>query len=299
MNCVLKHPAVTAVSIVALAAALNLAATHSAAQENLSQPVRPQFDVASVRPAAPDHAVPPMLREAMRNRGRPGEIAMTGSDRVRLQNSTLLDLIAAAYRVRTTQVSGPAWLSDQAFDIEAKVPDGTPKEELNAMLQSLLEERFGLKVHRATQTGPGYALVVGKDGPKLKSTAPPPAPDPALTDEERQAQLQQKMQAGMAAQKQRMQEQLAAVGPFSTQSWPSITTEELAAQLVRFAGAPVVDETGLTGEYKVTLDTWSNPDVPGGTIFDAVEKLGLKLEPRKLTVETVVVDQVSKTPTAN
>jgi uncharacterized protein (TIGR03435 family) len=68
---------------------------------------------------------------------------------------------------------------------------------------------------------------------------------------------------------------------------------------VRFAGAPVVDETGLTGEYKVTIDTWSNPDVPGGTIFDAVEKLGLKLEPRKLTVETVVVDQASKTPTAN
>ena len=47
------------------------------------------------------------------------------------------------------------------------------------------------------------------------------------------------------------------------------------------------------------LDTWSNPDVPGGTIFDAVEKLGLKLEPRKVTIETVVVDQVSKTPTAN
>jgi uncharacterized protein (TIGR03435 family) len=75
--------------------------------------------------------------------------------------------------------------------------------------------------------------------------------------------------------------------------------EELSAQLVRFVGAPVIDETGLTGEYKVNIDTWSNPDVPGGTIFDAVEKLGLKLEPRKVTVETVVVDQVSKTPTAN
>jgi len=140
---------------------------------------------------------------------------------------------------------------------------------------------------------------VGKDGPKLKPAEPPPSPVEGLTDEERKAQLQQKMQAGMAAQKERRQEQLAAVGPSSNVGWSSITMEELAAQLVRFAGAPVIDETGLTGKYKVTLDTWSNPDVPGGTIFDAVEKLGLKLEPRKVTIETVVVDQVSKTPTAN
>lgn len=68
---------------------------------------------------------------------------------------------------------------------------------------------------------------------------------------------------------------------------------------MRFAEAPVVDETGLTGNYSVSIQTSTNPDVPGGTIFDAVEKLGLKLEPRKVTVETVVIDQVSKTPTAN
>ena len=277
-------------------AAIALICTTSPAQ---TPPARPQFEVASVKPAAPGSALPPMLREVMRNQGRPGEIAMTGSDRVRLKNSTLLDLIATAFSVRATQVSGPAWLSDQAFDIEAKVPEGTPKEELNAMLQSLLEERFGLKVHRGTQTGQGFALTVDKNGPKLKPAKPPTAPVEGLTDEEQKAQLQQKMQADMAATKERTHEQLAAVGPFNTVGWSSITTEELAAQLVRFAGAPVVDETGLTGEYKVTIDTWSNPDVPGGTIFDAVEKLGLKLEPRKVTVETVVVDRVSKMPTPN
>ncbi len=261
-------------------------------------PTKPQFEVASVKPSAPGSALPPMLRAVMRNNGRPGEIPMAGPDRVRLQNWPLLDLIAAAYRVRATQVSGPAWLSDQAFDIEA-VPDGTPKEQLNAILQSLLEERFGLKVHRDTKTGQGFALVVGKDGPKLKPAGPPPAPVEGLTDEEQKTQPQQKMQADMAAQQKRTKEQLAAVGPFNNVGWSSITMEELAAQLVRFAGAPVIDQTGLTGEYKVTIDTWSNPDVPGGTIFDAVEKLGLKLESRKVTVETVVVDQVSKTPTAN
>ncbi len=265
-------------------------------------PAKPQFEVASVRPMADNGSndrTSLLLREVMRNQRQPGLIPMTGPDRVHLENWALLDMIAAAYGVRTTQVSGPAWLSDQCFDVEAKVPDGTPKEELNVMLQSLLEDRFGLIVHRSTQTVPGYALVVGKDGPKLKPAAPPPAPAPGLTGEERMAQMKQKMQADMAASKERITERAREVGPFNTQSWDSITTEELAAQLVRSAGAPVVDETGLTGQYKVTIETWQNADDPGGTVFDAVEKLGLKLESRKVTVETVVVDRVSRMPTAN
>jgi uncharacterized protein (TIGR03435 family) len=199
-------------------------------------------------------------------------------------------------------VSGPAWLSDQSFDIEAKVPDGAPKEELNAMLQSLLEERFGLKVHRDPQTKQGFALVVGKNGPKLKPAEPPPAPEPGLTEEEQKAKQRQQAQANMAAMMKRMQENRengVSLGGQSSANFPSVTTEELASGLVRFAEAPVVDETGLTGKYSVTIETWKNADVPGGTVFDAVEKLGLKLEPRKVTVETVVVDQVSKTPTAN
>jgi uncharacterized protein (TIGR03435 family) len=55
----------------------------------------------------------------------------------------------------------------------------------------------------------------------------------------------------------------------------------------------------LAGKYSVSIETSTNRDGTGVTVFDAVEKLGLKLEPRKVTVETVVVDQVSKTPTAN
>ncbi len=86
--------------------------------------------------------------------------------------------------MRASQVSGPAWLSDQSFDIEAKVPAGAPKEELNAMLQSLLEERFGLKVRRDTRTLQGFDLVVGKNGPKLKPAEPPPAPVQGATEEE-------------------------------------------------------------------------------------------------------------------
>jgi uncharacterized protein (TIGR03435 family) len=267
-------------------------------------PARPQFEVASVKPAANDGMGGriPMMREMLRNGQTPGMIPMTDPGRIRLENWALLDLIAAAYRVRATQVSGPAWLSDRGFDIEAKAPDGASNEAVNTMLQSLLEERFGLKVHRDTQTGQGFALVVGRNGPKLKPAGPPPAPARELTGEEQRAKSKQQAQAQLATMMKRIQENRengTPLGGLNHESWPSITTEELASRLVRFAEGPVVDATGLTGKYSVTIETWKNAEVPGGTVFDAVERLGLKLEPRKVTVETVVVDQVSKTPTAN
>jgi uncharacterized protein (TIGR03435 family) len=227
---------------------------------------------------------------------------MPDPGRVRLQNWALLDLIAAACRVRAAQVSGPSWLSDQSFDVEAKVPEGATKEDLNTMLQSLLEERFGLKVHRDTRTSQGFALVVGKNGAKLKPAEPPTAPEEGLSEEDRKAKQQQQARAAMEAMQKRMQENRengTPLGGFSRANFQSTTMADFASRLASLAGAPVVDETGLTGKYSLSMETWKNPDVPGGTVFDAVEKLGLKLEARKVTLETVIVDQVSKTPTAN
>jgi uncharacterized protein (TIGR03435 family) len=103
----------------------------------------------------------------------------------------------------------------------------------------------------------------------------------------------------MAAMRKRNQEGHMAPGSVSSESWPSVTTKELAARLMRLAGGPVIDETGLNGNYSVTIKTSKSLDGPETTVFDAVEKLGLKLEPRKVTIATVVVDQISKTPTPN
>lgn len=264
-----------------LAALLFLCANLSAQ----TPPAGPQFEVASVKPAAPETADHSRLQEMLRGLRPPGMIPMDGPGRVRLEGWTLLDLIAAAYSVRASEVSGAAWLSGQGFDIEAKVPDGAAKGAVNAMLQSLLEERFGLQAHRSTQTRQGFALKVGKNGPRLKPAEPPL--DPQKRMEEMQDRMRENRASGTA---------MAGLTRFSTRS---TTTEGLAAQLVRYAEAPVIDETGLTGRYSVTLEFWKNADAPGGTVFDAVEKLGLKLEPRKVTVETVVVDHVSKAPTAN
>jgi uncharacterized protein (TIGR03435 family) len=221
---------------------------------------------------------------------------MASPNRVQLKNWTLLDLIAAAYSVRATEVSGPAWLSDEAFDIEAEVPDGTPKEQLNPMLQSLLEDRFGLSAHRETKTEEGFALIIGRNGPSLKAAMSSTAPVEAPSETEQTVQLERQLHDMMG---KNADPAVIEAGPYQSESWPSITTNQLAAALVRFVGVPVVDETGLAGQYAVSIRVSSNPKIPGGTVFDAVEKLGLKLDRRKVAIETVVVEHVSKVPSPN
>ena len=278
---------------------LLLSATIFVSMASSAQPSpRPQFEIASVRPVPPGDNLPPTIREFARNQGRPGQIPMASPDRIRLKNWPLLDLIAAAYSVRTTQVSGPAWLSNDAFDIEAKVPDGTPKEELNAMLESLLEDRFSLSVHRETATKDGFALVIGKNGPNMKIAAPSTAPSEPLTQAELTALFERQLRANIADV---MAHNAASDkgGAFERESWPSVTTNQLAAALVRFVGAPVVDEAGLTGKYAASIEISKNSDVPGESVFDAVRKLGLELDRRKIPIETVIVDHVSKTPAPN
>jgi uncharacterized protein (TIGR03435 family) len=258
--------------------------------------IRPQFEVAAVEPAVIDVATAarlPMARAMMRNDGLL-KIPMPDPGRVRLECWALLDLISVAYHVRAAQVSGPGWMANQSFDIEAKIPEGASREQVNEMLQSLLEDRFGLKVHREAHTEQGFVLLVGKNGPKL-----PPAELPSDTKDLTPEQLKAQGDASRDAMKKRTQEIRQAVGEYKYAKWFSITCDELAASLIHFTEAPVVDQTGLTEKYSVEIVTWNDASHPGGAIFDAVEKLGLKLEPRKVTVETVVVDQVSKTPTEN
>jgi uncharacterized protein (TIGR03435 family) len=260
-----------------------------------SGPNTPQFEVASIRSVAKgspeDERGAQLLRETFRDMRQPGEIPMASPDRIRLKDWTLLDLVAAAYGVRPSQVVGPDWMEEQGFDVEATVPVGTPKAALDGMLGSLLEERFGLKAHRAEKTGRGFALMVGKGGPKLLPATPPPAKP--LTEKELADQMPNQMEE--------MRKQMAELGETSSSmwTWPSVTMEELAARLVRYTQAPVVDATGLAGKYSVSIAVSNNGDAPGSTIFDAVGRLGLKLQPIKVTVETVVIDHVSKSPTEN
>src|SRR5271157_134132 len=128
----------------------------------------PTFEVASVKPAAP--LTGNMIRVMMR--GGPGT---PDPGQITYNNVTLKDVLTNAYGVKRFQISGPGWLDSERFDIVAKLPRGATKAEFMVMLQNLLAERFKLTLHREKKDLPMYALVVAKNGPKMKeSVAPAP-----------------------------------------------------------------------------------------------------------------------------
>ena len=90
---------------------------------------------------------------------------------LRIAYFSLSDFIAMAYGVKTAQIAGPDWVAQERFDIAAKLPDGASRDNVPAMLQALLADRFQLKVHRDSKEFPVYALAVAKSGPKLHEAA--------------------------------------------------------------------------------------------------------------------------------
>jgi uncharacterized protein (TIGR03435 family) len=250
-----------------------------------------KFDTASIKPNKSDMVS-----------FRPGFTP----DGYRAEDTNVHSLIQQAYYVQDYQLSGISdWMDKERYDVEAKmdpsVADALSKlspAELKLarqqMLQSLLAERFNLKVHRETKDGPVYFLTVGKNGPKLQD---------AKTGNVLA------VNADGTPARGRMQ-----LGPGSkTFAW-STSMKSLADSLAGQIARPVLDKTGLTGIYDFTLD-WvpdapppSSPDapngvalpgVPGASLFTALqEQLGLKLEPGKSPIEIIVIDHVER-PSGN
>jgi uncharacterized protein (TIGR03435 family) len=156
-----------------LAIAVGLLLTASATFTQTT-PSKPIFEVATVKPS------PPLDRAKLAAEMRAGRMPRFGphvtASQAEYHYMSLRDLIVTAYEVKPFQISGPPWLATERFDILAKLPEGTSKEDAPAMLQALLQERFKLAVHRETQAHPVLALVVGKDGPKLKESPPDSQP---------------------------------------------------------------------------------------------------------------------------
>lgn len=244
-----------------------------------------EFEVASIKPnASGEHGI--------RLNISPG--------RLMAKNVTAKILIMQAFDVKDFQVSGgPAWIASDHFDLDAKtggeeVPSPakltadqakTKSQEIQSMMQSLLADRFKLKLHEDSKEAPVYALVVGKNGPKLK---------PA----EGGAAARQMMRMGRG--------QLTAT---------KVTMDALANQLSGQVGRTVMNKTGLHGEYDIELEWTPDPgqsagslgalppggeapppvDSSGPSIFTAVqEKLGLKLEGTKAPVKVIVIDYIEK-----
>jgi uncharacterized protein (TIGR03435 family) len=250
----------------------------------------------------------------------PGQITWT--------NATLKTLLTIAYDVKAYQVNGPAWIDTERYDIIAKVPEGTTKEQVAVMWQNLLKERFGMVVHHESKEFQVSELVVAKGGSKLKETtldpnAPPPAlpsgpPGPPKLDKNGAPEmngpgLMMMIQAGSGGPVAHM---VARAQPISGM------TRMLGNQLNR----PVVDKTGLTGKYDFNVEytpdlnglpalppgggvgvegpgpgaSSTEASVPGSNLASAIEQqLGLRLVPSKAKLDVVVVDKAEKTPTEN
>jgi len=198
--------------------------------------------------------------------------------------TTLWGLIYNAYRVRSMKdypAGLPPWADKDSFDVEAKANDDTvaairklsskEQEQLTRdMLQSLLADRFQLRVHYESKMQPVYELVLAKGGSKLK-------PLPA--------------------------DQKSGWGKFDrgevTFRNKSVAEFANGLSFSNVVGRTVVDKTGLTGNYDFNLkwtpdDQQGTPD-SGPTLFTALEEqLGLKLEPAKGLVDTLVIDHVEK-----
>ncbi|MGO9012389.1 MAG: TIGR03435 family protein [Bryobacteraceae bacterium] len=150
---------------------IGLAVLPAAAVLAQTGPDKLTFEVASVKPATP--LTPGRMMITMH--GGPGT---SDPGQATFSNVTQRMLLAKAYGVQDYQISGPGWLDSERYEIAAKVPKGTTEEQFKVMLQNLLADRFKLTLHHETRDLPRYVLVVAKNGPKLKESAPPPpAPD--------------------------------------------------------------------------------------------------------------------------
>ncbi len=314
------------------------------AQAPPAHPPAPTFEVASIKPAPP-------MDPAKMLAGKLHIGMSIDAARVDIGNLSLADLIRIAYKVKPYQVQGPDWMSSERFDVMAKMPEGASKDQVPEMLQVLLADRFKLTVHHDTKDHAVFAMIVGKNGTKLKDAEPDSAAPPAPAADAPPKPGSIVMGAG---ENQVRVDRSAdgkganiAGGPFGQMKvsmgeagmmrmeFARITMPALAELLTRFTDRPVVDMTELKGNYQVGLDLSMEemrnvaratamqagiaiPGGPGGgggdpgrspadaastpsggSILSAVQQLGLKLDPRKVPVDTIVVDHLEKSPTEN
>lgn len=238
---------------------------------------------------------------------------------IRCEYVTLKMLLMRAYQVKSQEIFGPGWLDSAHFSIAAKVPAGTSKDQVPAMFQALLSERFKVALHHETRAIPAYSVTVAKGGLKIREyvpeagsgandTQPPGGPPPTGKD-------------GFPI----LRPAVLASGPIILYRQGRARLQARGTTLARLAEALsqqldriVVDETGASAKYDITL-TWTpdstelggtphGPDrgtipessTPEPTIFMAMEQqLGLRLAPKKVERKTLVVDRAEKVPTEN
>jgi uncharacterized protein (TIGR03435 family) len=231
----------------------------------------PTFETASIKPAEPGGPCQSMIEP------------MTGGG-LRVNCVGLKTLVTWAYQVQNYQVSGgPAWMESTNWNIMAKGPSVEGATEYEKMtdaqrkqsselvrhrLQALLADRFQLTLRRESREQAVYALIVAKNGPKLKES-------------------EDQSKSGMIA---RGRGRLLSRGA---------VLDMAALYLGVDLGRPVINRTGLTAHYDFEIH-WA-PDASADkesqsapSVFTAIQELGLKLEPIKAPVETLIIERAEK-----
>jgi uncharacterized protein (TIGR03435 family) len=201
---------------------------------------------------------------------------------------------------------GPSWLDDEKFEVVARLPEGTTREQLKVMEQNMLAERFQLVVRREKQDVRGYELVVEKEGAKLKPTVAP------STD------------SGPPAAPARRTSLVSAGSGLEFQAFNK-AIEGLTSLIASMLNKPVRNSTGLTGRYDFTIryipigwlmasaragttaagssdptDVIRAADPAGDAIFEALPKqLGLRLRSTNVSVDVLRIESARKLPTEN
>ncbi len=325
---------------------LALAAFEAFGQEGAKAP---EFEAASIKPAEPLNTGAMMAGGRMQismgcSQPDPGRFTCTGMP--------LRMLVVRAYGVKNYQVSGPAWMDSDRFDVNAKIPAGATQDQFRLMLQKLLADRFHMTVHRENKEMPVYALVVGKNGPKLKPAAEDPGKEPTVDEALAGRGVPPPPPGGGGEPQNVMVMRSGGAGGTGSRGSVMMTTRnglseliakkstlaDLAGILSSQVDRPVLDQTDIKGEFDFTLDFAPDenmrsggrmggmvmsvpgpmagsggggaaPGAPGSetrdpssapSIFSGVQnQLGLKLEPKKAPMETIVVDKAEKIPAEN
>lgn len=226
----------------------------------------PAFEVATIRPTPESDK-----RQGFRSEG----------NRLEIENETVKSMLMFAYGLQHKQITGePAWVNETAYDVKGVLDvEGEPStKQWQEILQKLLVERFGLKVHRDKRDLSYFALRVSGT-PKLTPAANP------------DSGADQTGGGGAAG---------------LTMKYTSNTMDEFVIGINYFVDRPMVNETGLEGKWDFTLRWMPDQlkvgdvpaDAPPGMTTAIREQLGLKLESAKGPVQVLVVEAVER-PSAN
>jgi uncharacterized protein (TIGR03435 family) len=282
------------------------------------------FEVASVKPSTPV-SIGDMHNYRILTGPRFGP-GTEDATRWVCDNCSLGMLLASAYDLKRFQINGPKWIDSEKFDIAARVAPGATKEDLRAMQQNLLAERFGLKARLEKKEMQVYDLVVAKNPPKLtESSAAKPAGAPQSHEGHSgpSAVSTPARTGAMPAFGDRNAGRTFTMNMHGNtrhqavaESMPELA-DVLAAQLEK----PVTDSTGLTGKYDfmLTFTGGNGPDMavlhggaggPAAGGHDAEpeapplqkalqDQLGLRLESKKGAAGVLIVEKIERVPSEN